>query len=75
MRLIRKYFVACLLFQVIVGIKAQVVQKSTVAMPPQFADGVVAIVGNKVILYSEFETEKMQLSRGVALPDSQFVEG
>ena len=71
MRLIRKYFVACLLFQVIVGIKAQVVQKSTVAMPPQFADGVVAIVGNKVILYSEFETEKMQLSRGVALPDSQ----
>ena len=50
MRLIRKYFVACLLFQVIVGIKAQVVQKSTVAMPPQFADGVVAIVGNKVIL-------------------------
>ena len=71
MRLIRKYFVALILFQAVVGIKAQVVQKSTVAMPPQFADGVVAIVGNKVILYSEFETEKMQLSRGVALPDSQ----
>ena len=50
---------------------SQVVEKATVAMPPQFADGIVAIVGNKVILYSEFETEKMQLSRGVALPDSQ----
>lgn len=71
MRVIIKYFVAFLLIQVIVGIKAQVVQKSTIAMPPQFADGIVAIVGNKVILYSEFETEKMQLSRGVALPDSQ----
>ncbi len=71
MRLIRGIFIAFLLFQVSIGIEAQVVQKSTVAMPPQFVDGVVAIVGNKVILYSEFETEKMQLSRGVALPDSQ----
>ena len=50
---------------------AQVVEKSTVPLPPKFADGIVAIVGNKVILHSEFETEKMQLSRGVALPDSQ----
>lgn len=52
-------------------LRAQVVEKSTVPLPPKFADGIVAIVGNKVILHSEFETEKMQLSRGVALADSQ----
>lgn len=71
MRLINR-IVLLLVFFLRLGVaSAQVVEKATVAMPPQFADGIVAIVGNKVILYSEFETEKMQLSRGVALPDSQ----
>jgi len=71
MRIIFSFITAWVLVFSVNTLHAQVVQKSTVAMPPQFADGIVAIVGNKVILYSEFETEKMQLSRGVALPDSQ----
>ncbi len=48
----------------------QLNSKSGPSLPPQYADGIVAVVGNKIILYSDFETEKMQLSRGMALPDS-----
>ncbi|MFZ9755599.1 MAG: hypothetical protein ACO3DK_06165, partial [Bacteroidia bacterium] len=39
-------------------------------LPPQRVDGILAVVGDKIILRSEYETEKMQLSRGRELPDS-----
>lgn len=42
-----------------------------VALPPQYADGILAVVGDQVILHSDFETEKVQLARGQALPDTQ----
>ena len=42
-------------------------------MPPQYADGILAVVGEKIIMFSDFETEKVQLARGQALPDSQRV--
>ena len=41
------------------------------ALPPNYADGILAVVGEKVILYSDFETEKVQLARGQKLLDSQ----
>lgn len=40
-------------------------------LPPNYVDGVLVVVGNKVILRSEFETEKVQLARGTVLKDSQ----
>lgn len=40
-------------------------------LPPKYVDGVVAVVGGKIILQSEFETEKMQQGKGVSLLDSQ----
>lgn len=49
----------------------QLNSKSGPSLPPQYADGILAVVGNKIIMFSDFETEKMQLSRGMALPDSQ----
>ena len=39
-------------------------------LPPQRVDGILAVVGDKIIMRSEFETEKMQLARGRELPDS-----
>lgn len=44
---------------------------SGASLPPEYADGIVAVVGDQVILYSDFETEKVQLARGQELPDSQ----
>ena len=44
---------------------------SGVAMPPQYADGILAVVGDQIILHSDFETEKVQLARGQELPDTQ----
>lgn len=44
---------------------------SGVALAPQYADGILAVVGDKIILHSDFETEKVQLARGQALPDTQ----
>jgi len=42
-----------------------------VALAPQYADGILAVVGDQIILHSDFETEKVQLARGQALPDTQ----
>ena len=44
---------------------------SGVALAPQYADGILAVVGDQIILHSDFETEKVQLARGQALPDTQ----
>ncbi len=41
------------------------------ALPPKFVDGILAVVGEKVILASDYETEKVQIARGQVLPDSQ----
>jgi peptidyl-prolyl cis-trans isomerase SurA len=41
------------------------------ALPPKFVDGILAVVGEKIILASDFETEKVQIARGQTLPDSQ----
>lgn len=41
------------------------------ALPPKFVDGILAVVGEKIILSSDFETEKVQLARGQVLQDSQ----
>lgn len=46
-------------------------QISGVALPPQYADGILAVVGEQIILHSDFETEKVQLARGQSLPDTQ----
>lgn len=40
-------------------------------LPPQYADGILAVVGEKIVMFSDFETEKVQLARGQVLPDSQ----
>jgi peptidyl-prolyl cis-trans isomerase SurA len=40
------------------------------ALPPKYVDGILAVVGEKVILNSDFETEKVQLSRGQSLKDT-----
>ena len=40
-------------------------------LPPQYVDGVMAVVGSKIILQSDFETEKMQMTKGATLKDSQ----
>jgi peptidyl-prolyl cis-trans isomerase SurA len=42
-------------------------------LPPQYVDGVVAVVGSKIILQSDFETEKMQMTKGSSLKDSQMM--
>lgn len=42
-------------------------------LPPQYVDGVVAVVGSKIILQSDFETEKMQMTKGSSLKDSQMI--
>jgi peptidyl-prolyl cis-trans isomerase SurA len=53
-----------------IGVSAQP-GKSGVFLPPQYADGILAVVGDQVILHSDFETEKVQLARGQQLLDSQ----
>ena len=40
-------------------------------LPPKYADGILAVVGEKIVMFSDFETEKVQLARGQVLPDSQ----
>jgi len=40
-------------------------------LPPLYADGILAVVGEKIVMFSDFETEKVQLARGQVLPDSQ----
>ena len=40
-------------------------------LPPQYVDGIMAVVGGKIILQSDFETEKMQMTKGATLKDSQ----
>lgn len=40
-------------------------------LPPQYVDGIMAVVGSKIILQSDFETEKMQMTKGASLKDSQ----
>jgi peptidyl-prolyl cis-trans isomerase SurA len=44
--------------------------KAGVTLPPQYADGILAVVGDQVILHSDFETEKVQLARGQILTDT-----
>ena len=41
------------------------------SLPPKYVDGILAVVGEKVIMMSDFETEKVQLARGQNLKDSQ----
>ncbi|MFM6953240.1 MAG: peptidylprolyl isomerase [Bacteroidota bacterium] len=52
------------------AVQAQIKQSGPY-LPPQYVDGIVAVVGSKIILQSDFETEKMQLTKGAALKDSQ----
>lgn len=40
-------------------------------LPPKYVDGILAVVGEKVIMMSDFETEKVQMARGQNLKDSQ----
>ncbi len=37
----------------------------------QYVDGILAIIGDKIIIQSEFETQKIELSRGMVIKDTQ----
>jgi peptidyl-prolyl cis-trans isomerase SurA len=41
------------------------------SLPPKYVDGILAVVGEKVIMMSDFETEKVQMARGQNLKDSE----
>jgi len=60
-----------LIFTLIGGVAQAQIKQSGPYLPPQYVDGVVAVVGSKIILQSDFETEKMQLTKGATLKDSQ----
>jgi len=69
-QILRLQFIAIITFFSLGKLMAQP-GSSGVAMPPQYADGILAVVGDQIILHSDFETEKVQLSRGKELPDTQ----
>lgn len=46
------------------------IKQSGPYLPPQYVDGIVAVVGSKIILQSDLETEKMQQSQGLMNADS-----
>jgi peptidyl-prolyl cis-trans isomerase SurA len=60
-----------LAFMSVCGIAQSQIKQSGPYLPPQYVDGVVAVVGSKIILQSDFETEKMQVTKGANLLDSQ----
>ena len=60
-----------LFFILVCGVLEAQIKQSGPYLPPQYVDGVVAVVGSKIILQSDFETEKMQMTKGASLKDSQ----
>ena len=42
-------------------------------LPPKFVDGIMAVIGEKIIRRSDFETEKMDMARGQILKDSHLL--
>jgi peptidyl-prolyl cis-trans isomerase SurA len=59
------------LFAILVFKPFEIIAQQGPALPPKFVDGILAVVGEKIILSSDFETEKVQLARGQVLQDSQ----
>jgi hypothetical protein len=42
-------------------------------LPPKYVDGIMAVIGEKIIRSSDFETEKMDMARGQTLKDSHLL--
>lgn len=42
-------------------------------LPPKYVDGIMAVIGEKIIRRSDFETEKMDMARGQTLKDSHLL--
>jgi Zn-dependent protease len=42
-------------------------------LPPKYVDGIMAVIGEKIIRRSDFETEKMDMARGQILKDSHLL--
>lgn len=57
----------------LVGASVGQIKPSGPFLPPQYVDGIVAVVGGKIILQSDLETEKMQLTKGSTAKDSQLI--